>query len=57
MTEDEAYALLKKCVREVHKRLIINLPNFKVQKISKQGITELPPITAQSLAVEDAGKA
>ncbi|XP_058804602.1 proteasome subunit beta type-2-like [Phymastichus coffea] len=57
MTEDEAYILLKKCVSEVHKRLIINLPNFKVQKISKEGITELPPITAQNLAVEAVTKA
>ncbi|CAB0039713.1 unnamed protein product [Trichogramma brassicae] len=57
LSEDEAYILMKKCVREIHKRLIINLPNFKVQKISKNGVTELPPITVQSLAVEDAAKA
>lgn len=56
-SEEEAYSLLKKCVREIHKRLIVNLPNFKVQKISKDGITELKPITAQNLAVEDAAKA
>merc|ERR1711884_753140 len=29
MTEAEAYNLMKACVREVHKRLIINLPNFQ----------------------------
>ncbi|KAL7306029.1 hypothetical protein TKK_0001494 [Trichogramma kaykai] len=57
LSEEEAYILMKKCVREIHKRLIINLPNFKVQKISKNGVTELPPITVQSLAVEDAAKA
>ncbi|KAK0089097.1 hypothetical protein PV325_009128 [Microctonus aethiopoides] len=57
MNENEAYTLLKKCVAEVHKRLIVNLPNFKVQKITKDGIIELPPITAQNLAVEKAAKA
>lgn len=57
MSEAEAYELMKKCVREVHKRLIVNLPNFKVQKVSKDGITELHQITAQNLAVEEAAKA
>lgn len=57
MSEAEAYELMKKCVREVHKRLIVNLPNFKVQKVSKEGITELHPITAQNLAIEEAAKA
>ena len=53
-TEEEAYLLMKKCVREIHKRLIVNLPNFKVQKIFKDGIKELEPITSKNLAVEDA---
>ena len=57
MSEDEAYSILVKCVKEVQKRLIVNLPNFKVQKISKDGITELPPIMAQNLAVEEAARA
>ncbi|XP_011692029.1 PREDICTED: proteasome subunit beta type-2-like [Wasmannia auropunctata] len=56
-TEEEAYALLKKCVREIQKRLIVNLPNFKVQKISKDGIKDMQPITAENLAVESAAKA
>ena len=57
MSEADAYILMKKCVREIHKRLIVNLPNFKVQKISKDGIVEMAPITAKNLAVEDAAKA
>lgn len=57
MSEADAYILMKKCVREIHKRLIVNLPNFKVQKVSKDGIVTLPSITAQNLAVEDAAKA
>ncbi|XP_047000004.1 proteasome subunit beta type-2 [Schistocerca americana] len=52
MTVEEAYDLLKKCVREVQKRLIINLPNFKVQVIDKNGIKDLPPITVTTLAAE-----
>ncbi|XP_034193099.1 proteasome subunit beta type-2 [Osmia lignaria lignaria] len=56
-TEEEAYILMKKCVREIHKRLIVNLPNFKVQKVSKDGIKDLEPITAKVLAIEDAEKA
>ncbi|XP_078046183.1 proteasome subunit beta type-2-like [Augochlora pura] len=56
-TEEEAYALMKMCVREIQKRLIVNLPNFKVQIVSKDGVKELKPITAQSLAMEDDSKA
>lgn len=48
---------MKKCVREIHKRLIVNLPNFKVQKVSKDGIKELEVITAKNLALEDAANA
>ncbi|XP_032690283.1 proteasome subunit beta type-2-like [Odontomachus brunneus] len=56
-TEEEAYVLLKKCVEEIHKRLIVNLPNFKVQKVSKDGIKNMQPITAENLAVEIVAKA
>lgn len=52
LTPEQAYDLLKKCVREVHQRLIINLPNFKVQIIDKDGIKDMPPITAKGLATE-----
>jgi hypothetical protein len=54
MGQEDAYELMKKCVREIHKRLIVNLPNFKVQLIDKNGIRDLPPITAKNLAVEEA---
>ena len=30
MTREEAYELLKDCVKEIQKRLVINLPNFEV---------------------------
>ncbi|KAF5297928.1 hypothetical protein FQA39_LY11913 [Lamprigera yunnana] len=48
LTQEEAYEILRKCVKEVHHRLIINLPNFKVQVVDKEGIKDLPTITAQS---------
>ena len=49
MTKEEAYALMKDCVREVHKRLIISLPNFKVQIVDKNGIKKMDPITIKNL--------
>lgn len=54
VSKEDAYDIMKKCVREIHKRLIVNLPNFKVQLIDKNGIHDLPPITAKHLAVEEA---
>jgi len=48
-TREQGYDLLKKCVKEVHTRLIVNLPNFKVQIIDKDGVQTLPPITVDSL--------
>lgn len=49
MTEVEAYKLVQKCVEEVHKRLVLNLPNFKVTVVDKNGIRNLPDITPVSL--------
>ncbi|KAG6441040.1 proteasome subunit beta type-2 [Manduca sexta] len=48
-TEEEAYEMLKKCVTEVHKRLFINLPNFQVVVVNKDGIKKLPVINSASL--------
>ncbi|VVD02457.1 unnamed protein product [Leptidea sinapis] len=48
LREEEAYKLIKLCVREIHRRLIINLPNFGVKSISKDGIKILPPIRPAS---------
>ena len=49
MSETEAYELMKACVKEVHKRLIINLPNFQVQVVDKEGIKNLDDITIKNL--------
>lgn len=49
MTVDEAYDVLKLCVAEVQRRLIINLPNFSVMVVDKDGGRELKPITQDDL--------
>lgn len=54
MTREEGYELLKKCVEEIQKRLIVNLPNFSVQCIDENGIHDLPCITAKDLMKESA---
>lgn len=55
MSVEEAYAMFSKCVEEVQKRLIINVPNFKVTMIRKDGITNLPPIKAKNIPEENKG--
>lgn len=47
--EPEAYELLKLCIREIQKRLLLNLPSFKVKMVSKHGVTTLPNIDAAML--------
>uniref|UniRef100_A0A1A9ZDF5 Proteasome subunit beta n=1 Tax=Glossina pallidipes TaxID=7398 RepID=A0A1A9ZDF5_GLOPL len=49
ITQAEAYEVLKKCVAEIHKRLIINLPKFHVAVVDDQGVHNLEPITAKNL--------
>ncbi|XP_018567431.1 proteasome subunit beta type-2-like [Anoplophora glabripennis] len=49
LSRDQGYNLLRKCVQEVHKRLAINLLNFKVQVIDKDGIHDMPNITLANL--------
>ncbi len=40
---------MRSCVAEVHKRLIINLPNFRLQLVDKDGIKKLDDITVKNL--------
>lgn len=44
MNEEEAYDLLTRCVHQVQRRLVVNLPAFKVKLIKKDSITDLPNI-------------
>ncbi|KAJ8273056.1 hypothetical protein GJAV_G00096880 [Gymnothorax javanicus] len=41
LTRDEAVDLLKKCLEELNKRFILNLPSFTVRLIDKDGIHDL----------------
>ncbi|VDP02654.1 unnamed protein product [Schistosoma margrebowiei] len=45
MTVDEAVALLRLCIQEVQKRLVINLDRYMVRIVTKDGIEELPDLT------------
>jgi len=45
----EAYDLLKKCILEVQKRCIINMPKFKVKISCAGGVQELPNITKDNI--------
>uniref|UniRef100_A0A1B0AGG0 Uncharacterized protein n=1 Tax=Glossina pallidipes TaxID=7398 RepID=A0A1B0AGG0_GLOPL len=49
ITQAEAYEILKKCVAEIHKRLIINLPKFNVAVVDDQGVHNLEPVTGKDL--------
>lgn len=49
ITQAEAYDILQKCVLEIQKRLIINLTNFKVAVVDKNGQRRLDDITAKTL--------
>jgi len=50
MTKEEALALLMKCIKEIHTRLIINMPNFSVCIIDKDGVHKFNPITPGAIA-------
>lgn len=49
LTQEEAYDIFKKCVLEIQKRLIINLPNFRVAVVDANGIRQLDDITSKTL--------
>lgn len=49
ITQAEAYDILQKCILEIQKRLIINLTNFKVAVVDKDGVRRLDDITAKTL--------
>ena len=46
LTRDEALDLLKKCVEELNRRFILNLPSFNVRLIDKEGIHDLETLTS-----------
>ncbi|XP_055702793.1 proteasome subunit beta type-2 [Phlebotomus papatasi] len=50
ISQDDAYEILKKCVAEIQKRLIINLSTFNVAVVDKNGMKYLENITSKSPA-------
>ena len=50
MNKDEAYKLMIECVKEVQKRLVINLPNFAITVVDKDGVSKMDPINPQVVA-------
>ena len=48
MSPKEAYALMKDCVAEVQKRLIINAPVFKIKIVDKDGVRDMDDIGVAS---------
>ena len=61
MTRQQAYALMIECVKEVQKRLVLNLPNFAVVIVDKDGITKMdtinPEVIAKAMICAQAGPA
>lgn len=41
--------ILKKCVKEIQKRLVINQTNFTVAVVDKNGVRHLDEITTEGL--------
>merc|ERR1712087_631941 len=50
MNKEEAYKLMIECVKEVQKRLVINLPNFAITIVDKDGVSKMDPINPQVIA-------
>jgi len=50
-TVEEGVELLQKCINEIQKRLVINLPAFKVSIIDKEGIRDLKDIVIDAKAL------
>lgn len=49
ITQDEAYEVMRKCAREIQKRLIINQPNFHVLVVDAKGTHKLEDLTVDNL--------
>ena len=50
MNKEEAYKLMIECVKEVQKRLVINLPNFAIVLVDKDGVSRMDSINPQVIA-------
>merc|ERR1712241_306295 len=50
MNKEEAYKLMIECVKEVQKRLVLNLPNFAITIVDKDGVSKMDLINPQVIA-------
>lgn len=49
LTVDQGMELMRKCVAEIGKRLVINLPRFMVRIVDQNGIRKLGEINTKDL--------
>ncbi|GCB79593.1 hypothetical protein scyTo_0016982 [Scyliorhinus torazame] len=49
ITREEAVELLKKCLQEIQKRFILNLPSFTVRIIDNNGVHDMEQISVSNL--------
>lgn len=49
ISQDEAYEVMRKCAREIQKRMIISQPRFHVMVVDDKGVRRLEDITADNL--------
>ena len=54
-TLEEGVEMMRKCVTEIQKRLVINLPAFKVCVIDKDGRRNLPDIVIDPVKIDTVG--
>ncbi|KAF7490559.1 Proteasome subunit beta type-2 [Sarcoptes scabiei] len=50
---EEGIEMMKKCIAEIQKRLVINLPAFKLCMIDKNGHKDLPDISVEPIKIGD----
>ncbi|XP_078423196.1 proteasome subunit beta type-2 isoform X2 [Cetorhinus maximus] len=49
LTREEAVELLKKCLKEIQKRFILNLPSFTVRIIDNDGVHDMEQISVSEI--------
>ncbi|XP_030379230.1 probable proteasome subunit beta type-2 [Scaptodrosophila lebanonensis] len=52
LTESEAYDILKRCVSEIQKRSLVELENFEVYVVDKDGVRQLETIDPKLLKMD-----
>ncbi|GIX90800.1 proteasome subunit beta type-2 [Caerostris darwini] len=50
MSQEEGIELLKKCIKELNHRFLVNLPSFAIKVIDANGIHTMPDVQAAALS-------